>query len=120
MSKLIGLELEARRMVVTRHYEGDGRWGRPDLKPYVYRGWIVVKARPEGAMWWKSTGINAKKVHAGKYQLIATHVLTQTVAKLTVWQCGGMCFSDLRRIENPDTVCAKCEFALHDRTIVKL
>lgn len=121
MAELTDIERRGRHAVLSRHYEGDGRWGRRSLKPYSHMGWIVQKYRPSGdRIWYRSTGKNAKLVHAGKYQLVATHANTGTVQKLTVWLCGGQCYSDVESVENPESVCAKCKFALDKKSTVPL
>lgn len=84
-------------------------------------GWIVQKYRPLGdRIWYRSTGKNAKLIHAGKYQIVASHAATGTMQKLTVWLCGGQCYSDVEHVSTPSKVCAKCKFVLDQKTTVCL
>lgn len=98
------------RWHMSRHYYGDGRWGEPDTNTGQWShddGWTVVKKRPLGLVWARSTGRNGWKVHAIRYALSATHSDGET-AQLTVWWCGGMSWSETEAVLRPKKVCLLC------------
>lgn len=108
------LLLEGRRLL-SRHYYGDGRWGwrrsRSAYEQRVWRDWRVAKHRPRTTVWARSTATKARKVHAVRYALTATHATGDQV-HLTVWLCGQHANSAPCRESHPRVVCAGCHARL--------
>jgi len=68
----------------------------------------VVKHRPKTTVWARATGsTRARKIHAIRYSLTATHAKGSQVY-LTVWQCGGHANSAPLPETHPTVVCAGC------------
>lgn len=111
-------ELLTGRRELTRHFYGDGRWGHmPHRRPDA--AWQVAKHRPKTQTWAISTGGRARKVHAVRYQLTATHRAGH-VLYLTVWLCGGTAHSQIEPVPDPSLVCAGCHAAISKVTEVAL
>lgn len=107
------IALEGRRLL-TRHYYGDGRWGwrtRSEFDSERWRDWRVVKHRPKATTWARSQGPLARKVHAVRYSLVATH-RDGTEVHLTVWWCGGQSHSAPLPESHPTVVCGGCHARL--------
>lgn len=104
------LTLDGRRLL-SRHFYGGGRYGWPQRNSQqdrVWGVWRVVKHRPKAVTWAKASGSSrARKVHAIRYSLCATHT-KGTQVYLTVWQCGGHANSAPLAESNPVVVCAGC------------
>jgi len=115
------IRLEGRRLL-TRHYYGDGRWGwrtRSHRERLVWRNWRLIKQRPKAVTWAKGTGGLARKTHAIRYSLTATHTSGETIY-LTVWQCGQTAHTRIVPQSHPSIVCAACLVRLNGATEVVL
>lgn len=116
------LALDGRRLL-SRHYYGDGRWGWPqrtNRQDQVWGEWRVVKHRPKATVWARATGSSrARKIHAIRYSLCATHTKGSQVY-LTVWQCGGHANSAPLPESHPVAVCAGCVQRLSGKREVDL
>jgi hypothetical protein len=111
------------RRLLSRHYYGDGRWGwrsRTGREQQEWADWRVVKHRPKTVTWATARGPLARKVHAVRYTLAATHLPSGNTVHLTMWQCGGMSHTAPLRQSHPDLVCAGCAARLSGVTEVAL
>lgn len=99
------------RRLLSRHFYGDGRYGWPQRisqQDRAWGDWRVVKHRPKAVTWAKATGSSrARKIHAIRYVLCATHT-KGTQVYLTVWQCGGHANSAPLPVSHPVVGCAGC------------
>lgn len=115
------LQLEGRRLL-SRHYYGDGRWGwrpRTASETRAWSNWTIVKQRPKTTTWARPRGPLARKVHAVRYSLAATHT-TGAQVHLTVWWCGGQASTAPLRESHPKVVCSGCFERLSGRREVVL
>lgn len=100
------------RWALNRHYQGDGRWGSNrgstgSAQGLHMFGWMVTKHRPTGTTWAKGRGHKARKVHAVRYSLQATRKGEED-QWLTVWLCGGQCWTKPVLVPKPFEVCRGC------------
>lgn len=108
MSELTPLERGA-NFAISRHYDGDGRWGRPGSGIYWSGGYMIRKYRPRLTRWERSRGRNAKKVHALRYRVTAsTGFRTPVLRQLNVWWCGTHSYAKTDQVASPIEVCRAC------------
>lgn len=70
--------------------------------------WAVVKHTATGDIWAKSTHGAARVAHRLRYQLVATHVRTGEVVKLTVWKCARRSHSEIKVGKRPLKLNERC------------
>lgn len=110
------------RRLLSRHYYGDGRWGwrpRDAQDDRAWGDWRIVKQRPKQTTWARAGGALARKTHAVRYALTATHTTGARVF-MTVWWCGQYAHSAPRPVNGPQVVCAGCQARLSGVTEVPI
>jgi len=88
--------------------------------PYEYwRGrssaWQVLRHQPRATIWARSAHTRGWKAHRVRYQLVATHKATGHVVKITLWECGARCMSEIEVDHHPyDRAALMCWGCLKD------
>lgn len=62
----------------------------------THRNWTVLRHQPKKQIWAASTHAHGTVQHLVRYQLVATHKITNVVVKITVWQCSRRCVSEIQ------------------------